>query len=323
LLSPTDDSSLTNISDFSKLGLSSVKDSSAFKKIQYHSKSPASQLFDSSTVNYSKFDVLSTLYDNSSVLNNSKDYYTDRQDNYSSLLVSQLNSSSNLESKSVNKLLDYNFNLNTSRHKPLVFNNYLNLEPKNYFLDVASSERLNSNLLSTSPIDDKSISFLDISKNSLNVNGTSDGKYYNNPLKAILNTNNSRKLSLSLPVDNVNDLSINLGLSEVSIKFSNTELSSKFKELKSSNMSFLSPDKNTRLIEKIHSSKSQLNFSNEASNLSDILNKISVGSSAASESEIYNSSKTDWVSPLSLAKLLAVNTSTGDQNSPIYSNNPY
>ena len=58
LLSPTDDNSLVNITDFSKIGLSSLKDSSSFKKIQYHSKSPASQLFDSSTVNYSKFDVL-------------------------------------------------------------------------------------------------------------------------------------------------------------------------------------------------------------------------------------------------------------------------
>jgi hypothetical protein len=284
---------MINISDFSKMGLSSVKDSSAFKKIQYHSKSPASQLFDSSTVNYSKFDVLSTLYDNSNLLNNSKDYYTDRQDNYSSLLVSQLNSSSNLENKSVDKILDYNFNTNSTKGNLVTFNNYLNSETKSYFSDVTASNRLSSNLLLSKINNDENLNFLDLSKNTLNINNTSDGKYHNNPIKAILGPASSRKLALPLPNNDTSDLSINLSSSEVSNKFSNIEMSSKFKDLKSGNMNFLSPDKNTRLIEKLHAGKGQLNFSSEASNLSDILKNINLGSSSASESEIYNFANTD------------------------------
>jgi hypothetical protein len=37
-LSPSDNSKLISGSSFNNIGLSSIKDSSAFKKIQYHSK---------------------------------------------------------------------------------------------------------------------------------------------------------------------------------------------------------------------------------------------------------------------------------------------
>jgi len=293
LLSPTDDNSLVNISDFSKIGLSSLKDSSSFKKIQYHSKSPASQLFDSSTVNYSKFDVLSALYNHTSSLNNSKDYYTDRQDNYSSLLVNQLNSSSNLEHNSVSKALDYNFSLNNESAMLNSANGSLNLSSKGHFNDSNSASSIGAKVSSTNLSTDVNSKLLDLSKNSLNINATSDGKYYNNPLKAILSPTNSRKLALSLPVTDSSDLSVNLSLSEVNNKFSNIEASSKFKELKSGNMGFLSPDKSSRLVGKLHSSKGQFNFSHESSNLSDILNNISNQGSVVSESEVYGASNMD------------------------------
>merc|ERR1711907_429291 len=128
---------------------------------------------------------------------------------------------------------------------------------------------------------------LDLSQNSLNVNSTSDGKYYNNPVKAALSSNSARRLALNLPTNSNSDLSTNLETNEVSAKFSNIELSSKFKDLKSGNMGFLSPDKNTRLISKLHTNKGQLNFSHEASNLDDVLNRINTTST--SESEIYSS----------------------------------
>lgn len=289
LLSPTDPNNLINISDFSKIGLSSVKESSAFKKIQYHSKSPAGQLFDSSTVNYSKFDVLSSLYDNNATYNNSKDYYTDRQDNYSSLLVSQLNTSSNLEANSVEKFLDYNFNLSpTDTTNSTSSNNHLNSTRKDYYNDLTRSSRLNSSIDTLRLNSDANQKFLDLSRNSLNINNTSDGKYYNNPLKILLNQNNTRRLALDLPLNNNPDLITSLDLSRVTDKFSNIELSSKFKELKSSNMGFLSPDKNTRLLDKLCTSKGQLNLSHETSNLDDVLNKVHLAST--DENEIYNSS---------------------------------
>jgi hypothetical protein len=246
-------------------------------------------LFDSSTINYSRFDVLSSLYDNNATNNASKDYYTDRQDSYSSLLVSQLNSSSNLESNSVKKFLDYNYKLQqTNSTNSVAPNNHSNSINEIYYKDLSESSRLNSALTTFLLNSDINQKFLDLSKNSLNINSTSDGKYYNNPFKVALNLLNSRRLALNLPLGNSFDLNSNFSVTETDNKFSNIELSSKFKELKSSNMGFLSPDKNTRLINKLHTNKGQLNFSHESNNLDDILNKVH--SSVTDENEIYNSS---------------------------------
>jgi hypothetical protein len=133
--SPSDNNGLVNLSDFYKVGLSSMQDSSAFKKIQYHSKSPSTSLFDSSTVGYSKFGVLSSLYNNNAKLINSKDYYTDRQDSYSALLSTQANLSSSLESNSVSKYLDYNFNLSVEQKSNSFALSNANSAPSTHFSD--------------------------------------------------------------------------------------------------------------------------------------------------------------------------------------------
>ena len=88
-----------------------MQDTSAFKKIQYHSKSPSTRLFDASTISYSKFGVLSILYNNNAKLINSKEYYADRQDSYSAMLSTETNTSPSLESNSVSKYLSYNSSL--------------------------------------------------------------------------------------------------------------------------------------------------------------------------------------------------------------------
>jgi hypothetical protein len=198
-------------------------------------------------------------------------------------------------------------------------NNHLNPVLKNYYSDLSQSSRLSSSIAALYLNSDINQKFLDLSRNSLNINSTSDGKYYNNPLKIALNSSNVRRLALDLPFNGNLDLIINLNLSEVTNKFANTESSSKFKELKSGNMSFLSPDKNTRLIDKLHSSKGQLNFSNGSSNLDDVLNRVHTA--ATDENEIYSSSNLSWVSPTVIDKVSSLNISTGNSNSPIYSNN--
>jgi hypothetical protein len=284
---------MVNISDFSKIGLSSVKDSSAFKKIQYHSKSPTNQLFDTSTLNYSKFDTLSALYNNNLSFTDSKDYYTDRQDNYSGLLVSQLNSTANLDNKSVAKFLDFNFGLSSTKYKPSFFNNNASSNLTASLHDSNSAGRANYTLSRYGYASDVKNRFLDLSQGSTNINMTTDGKYYNNPVRLLLSPSFSRKLSMDLPILDHLDLSTNSALSEAASKFSNVESSSKFKDLKSGNMSFLSPDKNVRLISKLHTSRGQLNFSESNSNLDDILNHSLHSGSSVSESSLYRSSTTD------------------------------
>jgi hypothetical protein len=229
------------------------------------------------------------LYDSNSTYNNAKNYYTDRQDNYSSLLVSQLNSSSNLETSSVNKFLDYNFNIQPSSDTNLSVapNNYIRSTKDSDLSDLNNSSRLAAALSTFNLNSDANQKFIELSQNAINVNNTSDGKYYNNPMKVALSPNNSRRLALNLPINPNSDLNTSLETNEITTKFSNLELSSKFKDLKSGNMSFLSPDKNTRLVNKLHTSKGQLNFSHETSNLDDVLNRINL--TATSENEIYNS----------------------------------
>jgi hypothetical protein len=290
LLSPSDSNNSLNISDFSKIGLSSLKESSAFKKIQSHSKSPSAQIFDSSTTEYSKFDVLNKLYNNS--LSNSKDYYTDRQDNYTSLLSSQLGNNAGLESKSVEKYINYNYNLNLPAKNVSYFNNTNADLLNNRSSDINNSNRLNTTTLYHSDKKNSSQPF-SLNESSYTINTTTDGKYNNNPVKPLLSSSSLKKpavdsntfIDLDIPNSNFSDSASN--------RFSNISSSSKFKDIKSPNMSFLSSDKNSRLISKLHSSKGQFNMSYRNSNLLDIISEISNNKSATNESAIYNSSNSD------------------------------
>ena len=318
LLSPSDSSNLVNIADFSKVGLSSLKDSSAFKKVQYYSKSPSSQLFDSSTLGYSKFDVLNKLYTTTNNLTNSKDYYTDRQDNYTSLLASQLSSKSNLESKSVDKYLNYNFNVNSVDSQLSSFNSLSNSLDDNYYKDLSTTNRIKDTISST--LEERSLPSISTDSASYNINNTTDGKFSSNPVKSLLAPNNRKPSIDAAQVSNLDLINNNYDASTIASKFSNLEASSKFKDLKSPNMGFLSSDKNSRLISKLHTSKGQFNLSDKNSNLADIMSQLSSNSSSSSESAIYSSSSNDWVPSNTLNKLSSFNSSTGSLNSPIYSN---
>lgn len=320
LISPSDSANLVNISDFSKVGLSSLKDSSAFKKVQYYSKSPSSQLFDSSTTGYSKFDTLNKLYNSTSSLVNSKDYYTDRQDNYTSVLASQLSNKSSLESKSVNKYLNYNFGVNSEIGKLNSFNNLSSNYSQDYYLDLEKSNRLKDSISLIS--DNSTNTFLSTDPASYSVNSTTDGKFSNNLVKPLLATNSTRKVAIDgSEASNLDLASANVS-SVISSKFSNLESSSKFKDLKSPNMGFLSTDKNSRLISKIHTSKGQFNLSSKNSNLADIISQVNSENSSNSDLAVYNASINDWVPANTITKLSSFNTSTGSSNSPIYSNDP-
>lgn len=232
--------------------------------------------------------VLSSLYNNNAKLINSKDYYTDRQDSYSALLSTQANLSSNLESSSVSKYLDYNFNV-SNEQKPNSFAlNNANYPTDTHFSDFAASNRLSSQLSTSNPSGSNLPVLPNSSDNSTNINTTTDGKHYANPLKFSLASASTRKSTTNLPVSEHTDLAHQLKYSEAEAVFANNELSSKFKDLKSPNLGFLSPDKNARLVNKLHTDKGQFNFSSSNSNLSDILS-----GAGSSEASLYNTSTSD------------------------------
>jgi hypothetical protein len=231
--------------------------------------------------------VLNTLYNNSVGLTNSKDYYTDRQDNYTSLLSSQLGSNSNLESKSLDKYLNYNFNIKLDRSSPNFFNNVTssNLDNEN-FKDVSKSQNQSNSIFSLTDIYAPQVN-LSKQVNKYSVNNTSDGKQYNNLVKPLLDPSILRKSAINVNTGSTIDLYDHTNVDVIASKFSNLDKASKFKDLKSPNMGFLSPDKNSRLISKIQSSKGQHNFSSNTSNLEDILSSLSNCDTSTSESALY------------------------------------
>lgn len=311
------------MSDFSKLGLSSLKDSSAFKKIQFHSKSPSHHLFDAAHSDYSKFISLNNLYFNTSLLMNSKDYYIDRQNNYSSSLAIQSGAKSNLDKISIEKYLAYNFNFENGATK-LAFSNNFNNSTKASVRGDLNLAISNKELLGHTTGLDLSLSKLDSeSMDKSTINATSDSKYYTNPLKPLVTLPSLRKNTVNLPISTYLDLSVPTPSSEVLASCANNSLSTKFKELASPNLGFLSSDKNSRIISKLHSSKGQFNLSPNSNNLLDIIDYAGVSNSSTSEFNLYSSSNIFWNSPLLISKLAALNSTTDNASSPVHSSNPY
>jgi hypothetical protein len=292
LLSPSDNNSTINMSDFSKVGLSTVKDSSTFKKAQFHSKSPSYYLFDGSYSNNTKSNSLANMYSDMSLLTNFKDYYIDRQDNYNTILSTQLGCQSYLDKASTEKYLTYNFSINQPT-KDINFHNSLLSSTKSN-----SKSDINYTLLNKTIIDD--LSDNNVSLNKLDtealsktvINSASDTKHYNNPIRSITTLPLSRKNTFNLPVNNYSSLSVSSPSDEISTYKSNSNSSLKFKDLKSPNLGFLTSDKNSRLINKLHSNKGQLNLSINTSNLEDILNSTNKSSSSTNEAALYKNSST-------------------------------
>jgi hypothetical protein len=196
-----------------------------------------------------------------------------------------------LESKSVDKYLSYNFSVNSLKSELSTFNSLTNSTDANYYTDSNSASRLKSSLHNNS----EGISAASVNSNasSYNINNTSDGKYSNNAIKILLAPTSSRKAAINVGATSDLDLTDSVASSTTDSKFSNLEHSTKFKDLKSANLGFLSSDKNIRLLSKLHTSKGQFNLSDKNSNLSDIISEFNNNSALSSELAVYNSSSKD------------------------------
>jgi hypothetical protein len=196
-----------------------------------------------------------------------------------------------LESKSVDKYLSYNFSVNSLKSELNTFNSLTNSTDANYYTDSNSASRLKSSLHNSS----EGISAASVNSNasSYNINNTSDGKYSNNAIKILLAPTSSRKAAINVGATSDLDLTDSVASSTTDSKFSNLEHSTKFKDLKSANLGFLSSDKNIRLLSKLHTSKGQFNLSDKNSNLSDIISEFNNNSALSSELAVYNSSSKD------------------------------
>jgi len=94
--------------DFRDLGVNTAKDSDAFKKIQYFSKTNPQPLYTSVSDFSSRYKKISNLYLNDESSHNVSSYGTTRQNNYTSLMASNNNSTTLVDQQSVDKYLSYN-----------------------------------------------------------------------------------------------------------------------------------------------------------------------------------------------------------------------
>jgi hypothetical protein len=130
------DSNTINFMNLDNIGVSTVKDSTAFKKIQFFSKTNPSNLFSIKSDFQNSFNKINSFYINDVLLNKSNSYGMDRQHTYTSLSSSLPMFSTLVDYKSVNKLFTYNLNnewkfrKNPIEVNRLSYNNNLGLNGK-------------------------------------------------------------------------------------------------------------------------------------------------------------------------------------------------
>ena len=242
------------------IGVSTVKDSTAFKKIQFFSKIDPSALFNTRSDFQHTFNKLGGYYNSDTDLNYSYSYGMDRQHNYTSLSSTLPLFSTLLDNGSVDKFLSYNFSNVSSSNKQLnnlsinrlsygntndqhnsITNNYTNLLPEN----LKKPSDLDFQLFLKSP------SLLSI------LSAGTDSKQLSNTFKFSLNFRHKKKLVWDLQNVMSNLSTGNLVSPNATTKFIsqvyNTENLFKFKDLKSTNAQFLGSERTVRLLNNLNS----------------------------------------------------------------------
>jgi hypothetical protein len=245
------------------IGLSTVKDSTAFKKIQFFSKTNPTNLFNVKSDFENSFHKLNTYYKTDLDLNHSYTYGMDRQHNYTSLSSTLPMFSTLLDQNSVNRFMGYNFNLN-STNQTLPHINRLSYDAvsKN---DVKFENIVtNYNKLLPSrlnPLNKFDFSMFINLPNNLSILGAeNDSKQYSNPFKFSLNLKHKKLVTQNL--DNLSsDSTYNNDTLEslthnnhFAAEIHNTENTLKFKDYKSSNAQFLGSERTARLLTNLNSS---------------------------------------------------------------------
>ena len=315
LISPMSKSGSANLTDYSKVGLSTIKDSSAFKKIQYHSKVNPQSLYSESSGYSQRYNKLHSLYLSSNKLNDSYNYGTMRQHGFSSL--SSNASNYGLESTAVNKMLNYNYGVST------------NYETQKHAASLpVRSDKSNTSYIAKAISDSSdgmtpgvdASKHLSYSGNERSISATTDSKFYANPVKSYLGK--PSKVSRELNNYSPGDLATNSVTSSPSTNSINRSSSYKFKDLKSSNLNFLSSDKNVRNLDQVSLAKNNFNLTSENSNLSSLvastINKE--GNASADELSLYQASNDRWANKELAASLTASNLTLSTSHAPVYSN---
>jgi hypothetical protein len=284
MLSPSSSNSNINLLDFSKVGLTTLSDSSAFKKIQYFSKVSPQSLYTQSSIE-NKYSKISDLYLKSSNLTNTYNYGTLRQHNYTVAASNQYKQGM-LDKKSVDTMLNYNYSIANSSSANFS-NEHVELTNSSTS-SVDTSALLNgASALNTSDIHVNAL--VENSTMQSSLNSTTDAKGHINPLKY---SHMSKNLSSSLSTSEL-DLQQTQVDSVPSSQEQDSPRTFKFKDLKSPNLGFLSSEKNVRLLDEMNPAKYNSSMNKASNNLNDLVSNSIGDTITPNLNTLYSSSKND------------------------------
>jgi heme/copper-type cytochrome/quinol oxidase subunit 2 len=329
ILSPNDKNSNLSTVNFYNVGSNISSDSDAFKKIQKFSKLSSNSVSADMLNNSSKFKKIHNLYISGSyVENNTANYGTQRQHNFSSLDSTLPAFSTLVDKRSFNKFFDYTTSVATNDQQDKVIAKVLPFKTiHNSNIEPAPS--INPGVLSTFGALGSLYNYQDVNftkwlfenNNNYNLNSTTDGKSDSNPPLSLTRLNANKKILKSGDYNllSINDLGTSTNSSFFTWNLFNESKNYRFKDLKSTNLGFLSPDKNTRYTANNSASYAYSDLTYGTSSGQVLNNNISLGNNLHKN---YSVSLNDWGSSSYISKLLTTNLTLTPNHNPIYSNNP-
>jgi hypothetical protein len=284
------------------IGVSTIKDSTAFKKIQFFSKTNPTNLFNVKSDFQNSFKKLNNYYLTDLALNESYTYGMDRQHTHTSLSSTLPNFSTLLDQNSINKFFNYNFNFSKNNTTNTLELNRFNY-PKNNN-STSNSEFLLGNIHKLLPAKLNNINYTDfytflaVPNNTSVLGAENDSKQYSNSFKFLLNFKHKKKsltnynyILNTLPNNDTFTKSVD-PTNNFNNHLYNTENTLKFKDYKSSNAQFLGSERTVRLLTNVNSNTFKWNTS-YSPNLPTTLenNLLDYGKS---QNYVYSTSLSNW-----------------------------
>jgi hypothetical protein len=245
----------------------------SFKKIQYFSKTNPQSLFNFITDFSSRYNKISNLYFNDINFTNSCNYGTFRQHNYISSKSLNNNFYTKIDNKNLNKYLNYNYSIDKKDLNVIPDMSSINTYSRKSNLN--SSIKLNEILNVFNYKNDLLKSYLQYPIKTTLLGSENDSKQVNNTIKYNLNLKFTKKNLLgkdylSEYVDST-ELNTNLVLNNLTSYLQNKNLTYRFRDVKSNNLSFLANEKNIRLVDNVSLKKSNHNLTTSQNNLDELI----------------------------------------------------
>ena len=326
ILSPNDTSSSLNSIDFSSVGNSISSDSNAFSKIHRLSKISSNNVAVSFTNDNLVFSKINNLYLSNNTLNqDTYQYGSARQHNYSSLNSFLPAFSTLVDNNSFKKFFDYSLNTSGNDSSVIFNNNFFNNQKESYdnssknldntiMTHVDNSQGLEVNGYSNYFLKKFLVDF----KNVSNYNSTTDGRNDTNPLLSYYNSSKKKVLNPQKSVQSsiYDDLTSTTKHNFYSWNIFNSAKNYRFVDLRAGNLSFLSPDKNVRNTINKSTSSTNREFDHQTNTVSLLNSNMTTGSSSFDN---FSKSSNNWANPNIINKTLSTNTTFSTTYNPMSS----